>query len=172
MKNIWLVLSLYGSYNLDNMLAAASIGTHFKIPGDVIAKALSAYTPENKRSQVIKKDGNTIILDAYNANPTSMQAALSDFFKLKSDKKIVFLGDMLELGKESEKEHQDIVSLLQRETINFVILVGLEFGKTSHSFLHFEKTSEAREWLNKQNFQDACFLIKGSRGIKLETLLT
>ncbi len=164
---------LTGTYNLDNILAAIAIGTHFNIPPEIIKTAIEGYIPANNRSQVMQKDSNTYVLDAYNANPSSMKAALQNFDQLVASQKVVILGDMLELGNYSLAEHQEIVDSLKQMDLQQVVLVGAEFEKTSipSNFLHFLTSQNVKEWFDKQAFANTHFLIKGSRGIALERIL-
>jgi len=162
---------LIGDYNLPNVLAAVSIGTYFKVPDHKIITALENYTPSNSRSQLTHWQGNEIILDAYNANPSSMQLAVDNFAKLNVSPKIVFLGGMKELGETSIQEHQQLIDQLAMHHWAQVVLVGGDFNVCQHNFLYFENALEARNWLLEQNFKGAHFLIKGSRGIKMEQLI-
>lgn len=162
---------LVGDYNLPNLLAAVSIGKTFAVPDDKIKQALETYLPSNSRSQMIEKKGAKIILDAYNANPSSMQAAIINFGKMAGKHKYIFLGGMKEMGKESETEHAALINLLKQFTWEKVVLVGEEFTSFPPNFLHFGNADEAREWFNQQNFEGAQILIKGSRGIRMEKLL-
>lgn len=165
--------NLTGNYNLENILAAISIGKFFGVENNTIQKGIENYFPSNQRSQVVEKNSNTFILDYYNANPTSMEAALLNFEKNYSGKKVAILGDMLELGDETEKEHLNIIHLLKKLNFSEIILVGECFLKFSFRLFrmkaHFFQTSEeAKAYLQKQNFSDSNFLIKGSRGVMLE----
>lgn len=162
---------LVGDYNLPNILAAACVARHFKITDEDIQSAIAAYTPSNSRSQLMKKGSNKIILDAYNANPSSMKAAIENFAKLDGEKKILLLGGMMELGNESVAEHREIVSLIERYAWQQVALVGGDFLHISHPFLQFNDSTEARDWLASHPPQHATILIKGSRSMKMENLL-
>ncbi len=171
-RAITIKTQLIGTYNFNNILTAVVIGTHFKIKAKSIQEALENYIPSNNRSQFIKKETNQYLLDAYNANPTSMRIAIENFVDLKTDlPKIVILGDMLELGKESRKEHAKIVERLENSIFEKVLLVGAEFEKVAKKEKHFKDVEALKDWFEKQNFQNHFFLIKGSRGIKLEKLL-
>lgn len=161
---------LIGAYNFPNISAAIVIGKYFKVPYLKIKTALENYIPTNNRSQIMQRDSNTIILDAYNANPTSMQRALENFGQLSAHKKIAILGDMLELGKESESEHQKIFDSLHDFDFQQVVLVGKEFSKVGGK-LHFADVNDLKVWFKQQVFSDTYFLIKGSRGIRLEEVL-
>lgn len=163
---------LVGKYNLDNVLAAIAIGTKFKVHPDKIKESIENYIPSNNRSQIVEKDSNTIILDAYNANPSSMNAAIENLAKMPSKNKIAFLGDMLELGQYSIEEHQKIVDQAKEANIDTIILVGPEFQKTSgEQTTKFESSMAAKEWFISQDFQNHTILIKGSRGIKMEKIV-
>ncbi len=165
--------NLPGKYNYNNIITAIAIGQHFGVPDEKIILAIENYIPKNNRSQVIKKETNTFILDAYNANPTSMQNALEHFSTINTEKdKMVILGDMLEMGDVSQEEHEGIVELCSALNFNKIILVGSEFEKIANTEnIHFNNVTELREWFSKQNFNNTYFLIKGSRGIRLEKLL-
>ena len=162
---------LVGDYNLPNVLAAVAIGVYFKVDKVKIKTALENYTPSNSRSQLIKKDSNTIILDAYNANPSSMKLAIENFAKIEADKKVLLLGGMMELGNESITEHQAIVDLLNNYNWLNVVLVGGDFNKITHPYIYFDNASQAKEWLINKNFVDTYFLIKGSRSMQMEKVL-
>lgn len=164
---------LYGQYNFPNILAAIASGIFFGISPQAINKSIEDYIPENSRSQLIKTENNTILLDAYNANPVSMNGAIISFREFNADKPLLILGDMFELGKDSEEEHRRVIKHIEETAFNNVILVGNEFFKFSHTnnFKYFEKTSDLYIWLETYNLQDYTILIKGSRGMKLEVLL-
>jgi UDP-N-acetylmuramoyl-tripeptide--D-alanyl-D-alanine ligase len=159
---------LVGDYNLPNILVAVTVGNYFKITAEKIKSAIEAYTPSNSRSQLIEKGSNKFILDAYNANPTSMKAAIENFAAIKADKKILVLGGMAELGNESLEEHQNIIHLIDKFHWKDVALVGGDFLKLKHQYHSFKNSSEAKEWLNTQHFTDSYFLIKGSRSMQME----
>lgn len=164
---------LIGQYNFENIMAAVCIGNYFKVADDKIKTAIEKYQSQNNRSEFIEKGSNYFILDAYNANPSSMEAALESFNVIASGKKIVILGDMLELGKESYKEHMAIAELLKKFSFAKIILTGEEFKKVKDHIhcLHFDTTVELKKWLTAQNFSDTYFLLKASRRIRLEMLL-
>ena len=166
---------LIGNYNFYNLLAAICTGSYFGVSEKDIKQALENYTPANTRSQLVKKGSNTLILDCYNANPVSMAEAINSFSETDNNNKIVILGDMLELGTYSEKEHQAIVSLLQEKEFNEVFLVGDEFSKTKkpQTFRCFKNTAALMSFLrnSRPHLQSAHILIKGSRGIKLEEVV-
>ena len=162
---------LVGQYNLPNVLVAVATGKYFNVPDAKIKSAIENYAPGNSRSQLIEKNGNKIILDAYNANPTSMRAAIENFAAIQADKKVLMLGGMAELGAESLQEHQAIVSLIQQYPWQAVVLVGGDFLKIDHPFIRMANSTEAAEWFNKQYFRDTYFLVKGSRSMQMEKVL-
>ncbi len=163
---------LVGDYNLPNILCAAAIGKHFGVPDEKIKSAIEAYDPSNSRSQLISRGTNQIILDAYNANPTSMKAAIENFAAIKGDNKVLLLGGMMELGDESIAEHEALIKLIDQYKWHSVVLVGGDFAKTSHSYLYFDNALQAKEWYTAQHFTHTHLLIKGSRSFKMETILT
>lgn len=161
---------LVGTYNLKNMLAAATIGRYFKVSTPDINDALSEYTPTNNRSQYEETAHNRLIVDAYNANPTSMQAALDNFAAITLSHKVVVLGDMRELGEDSLEEHQRVVDLLN--TLNFeqVFLIGSEFQKTHTDHTTFANREAFEDYLLAHPLKDKTILIKGSNGMQLYRL--
>ncbi|MCF0160147.1 MAG: UDP-N-acetylmuramoyl-tripeptide--D-alanyl-D-alanine ligase [Bacteroidaceae bacterium] len=158
---------LIGSYNLDNMLAAAAIGVFFGVDSQQIDDALAGYIPQNNRSQLTVTASNHLIVDAYNANPTSMMAALRNFREMKVEHKFVLLGDMRELGAVSEEEHQKVVDFLERCCFEQVWLVGAEFAKSRHSFRSFANVDEVNAALDNEHPSGFYILVKGSNGIRL-----
>lgn len=162
---------LIGEYNFANALAAITIGSYFGVSPQKINEALSAYTPQNNRSQLKKTEKNTLIIDAYNANPTSMMAALQNFRSMTASHKILILGDMRELGVESETEHQKIVDYLTKENFADVWLVGEQFAAVQHPFSTYANAQELVAYLQAHQPQNALILIKGSNGIKLSTVV-
>jgi UDP-N-acetylmuramoyl-tripeptide--D-alanyl-D-alanine ligase len=164
--------SLVGNYNLPNVLAAAAIGKYFSIADDQITHAISNYQPTNSRSQLVTKGSNTIILDAYNANPSSMKLAIENFAKQQHDNKILVLGAMAELGEESVQEHQDIIDQIGSQHWKEVILVGGDFQKLSHPYRKFNSSEEAGNWIASQKPENAYLLIKGSRSAQMEKILS
>lgn len=162
---------LVGGYNLPNVLAAVSAGRCFNVADALIKSSIEGYRPSNSRSQMIEKDYNKIILDAYNANPTSMRLAIENFAHLHADKKVLILGSMAELGKESLKEHELIIELISRYTWYYVVLVGGDFTKIAHPYISFSSSSEAHEWYKQQKFTHSFQLIKGSRSVEMEKIL-
>jgi UDP-N-acetylmuramoyl-tripeptide--D-alanyl-D-alanine ligase len=164
--------NLVGNYNFENVLAAICTGTFFNVPAENIKTAIQSYYPSNSRSQAIKTARNSIILDAYNANPSSMQVAIENFRKVNAQNKMVILGDMLELGDESLTEHQAVISLAEESDFDKIILVGPDFTQVAAGkFTCFSTSEQAYEWLVRQEVKDYTILIKGSRGIKMEKVL-
>jgi UDP-N-acetylmuramoyl-tripeptide--D-alanyl-D-alanine ligase len=164
--------NLVGSYNFENAMAAICIGMFFEVPSEKVHSAISEYLPSNSRSQAMKTAKNSIILDAYNANPTSMQAAINNFSQVKADHKMVILGDMLELGEESPAEHHAIIDLVQKSAFEKAIFVGPEFKKAvGNQFISFLNSAEAYQNLLEQKTEGYTILIKGSRGIQMEKVL-
>jgi len=161
------VSKLTGEYNFTNLCAAASLGLHFGISFDKIKQAIENYTPTNMRSQVVTKEGRTLVLDTYNANPSSMTASLQNFATFEGAKTVI-IGDMLELGDESEKEHVSILELAHELAFDQVITVGKHFKNVNSSPLSFENTAELIEYLQHNTIQSENILLKGSRGIALE----
>ncbi len=162
---------LVGDYNLPNVLAAVCVGKHFGVPAASIRSAIENYAPSNSRSQLIEKGTNKIILDAYNANPSSMKLAIDNFAKLHAGKKVLVLGAMAELGNDSIEEHKNIIDQLKQHKWEHVALVGGDFMKTEHPFLKFENALQTKEWLQQQRFENTYFLIKGSRSMAMEKVL-
>lgn len=161
---------LVGDYNLPNVLCAVTVGKCFDVPLEKIIHALETYEPGNSRSQMLVRGSNHIILDAYNANPTSTRLAIENIAKIKSNSKVLMLGGMMELGEESVQEHQNTIELIKKYTWAKVVLVGGDFAKIEHPFLYFNNSVEAAEWCLERNFHDTCFLIKGSRSIQMEKI--
>ena len=163
--------NLIGVYNYTNIAAAVCVGHHFEVPVDKIKFGIENYTPSNNRSQIISKDSNKIILDAYNANPSSMRAALENFSITPGDNKVVMLGDMFELGEESAKEHQEIADLAESFNFNEVILIGKAFSTTSVKNALLYDSFEAFKNSGYEFPSNSTYLIKGSRGMALERIL-
>ena len=169
-KNQIIDTQLIGAYNLNNLKAAISIGEYYKVSKKNIITGISNYKPTNNRSQVIKKKSNTIVMDAYNANPSSTRLALENFNEINHDHKIVILGDMFELGAVSEKEHQNIVELCDTLNLNRCIFVGKHYSKTSAEEKYLTVAS-LKECITTTPLEKSYILIKGSRGMSLEQLL-
>ena len=165
---------LVGVYNFSNAAAAIAMGCFFEVSIENIKKGIESYTPNNNRSQIIQKGSNTIILDAYNANPSSMEVALDNFNSMKSSLKIVILGDMFELGVHSKSEHQAVIDEVNSLNFSSAYYVGSHFFElaSDSSKANFFKTTESfRNQLQSLVFKNALILIKGSRGMALESLL-
>ena len=159
---------LIGGYNLDNVVAASAIASYFGVSMQNIVKSISSYVPSNSRSQFINGERNNIILDAYNANPSSMKVAIENFAEVEAENKMLILGDMLELGNESNDEHTRVVKLLSDLNFADVVLVGGEFSKVASQYRAFVTTADLIEFLKESNIIGKTILIKGSRGIALE----
>ena len=159
---------LIGNYNLENALAAICIATYFRVDGQAIARAISAYTPQNRRSQLQKGERNTLIIDAYNANPTSMEAAISNFAQMEVAPKALLLGDMRELGTESAAEHQKIVDLIGSFHFDRVYLAGSEFSAVAHGLPVFPDTDSLLDFLKAAPLSGYHILIKGSNSMHME----
>lgn len=162
---------LVGAYNLPNVLAALCVGKTFNVPEDDIKTALENYQSSNSRSQWLEKDGNFIILDAYNANPTSMKAAIENFAGMPVKNKILVLGSMMELGSTSANEHQALIKLIETFNWDQVILTGKGFDNLQHNFLHFTNAEAVAEWIKNKQLNNKYILIKGSRSMKMEEVL-
>lgn len=162
---------LVGSYNLPNVLAAVAVGKFFGVEEEKIRSAIEGYTPSNSRSQLLQKGSNKIILDAYNANPSSMKAAIDNFARAEGDSKVLVLGAMAELGEESLEEHRNIIAEIDKHAWKNVLLVGGDFLKTTHHHLSFSQPEEAGEWLKAQHLHNAFLLVKGSRSMQMEKVL-
>lgn len=162
--------NLIGDYNFPNALAAVTIGRFFGVEPQKIDKALREYKPSNSRSQLKKTESNTLIIDTYNANPTSMMASLQNFHRMNADNKMLILGDMLELGTESIAEHQKIVDFLKECDFKNVILVGKEFAATQSPYKHSSDATSLIEELKREKPTGHTILIKGSNGINLFTI--
>ena len=161
---------LVGSYNLPNVLAAICIGKTFDVPDKKIKTAIENYAPSNSRSQLIEKNGNKIILDAYNANPSSMSLAIENFAGLTGNK-VLIIGSMMELGHAADEEHDKIIELIKKYTWKAVALTGNGFKNFPAHFFHFTNAEETAEWYQKQLFTNCLVLIKGSRSMQMEKLL-
>ncbi len=162
---------LVGEYNLPNVLAAVTVGKFFNVPEKNIRAAIENYAPSNSRSQLVKKGSNTIILDAYNANPSSMKLAIENLAGMAGKNKVLMLGAMMELGKESPEEHKLIIDLIKKYSWKEVVLVGGDFLKTKHPFTSFEKSTDAAQWFKKQQFENTHILVKGSRSMQMEKVV-
>lgn len=165
---------LIGAYNLSNALAAAAVGRHFGVPIDDVCAALAGYRPTNNRSQLVRTKANTLIMDAYNANPTSMAAAIDNFARLPEGDKLCILGDMKELGPASTEEHQRIVDLLAGQEGMAAWLVGEEFARANAPahFRHFAHAQDVQDELVRHPLAGRTVLVKGSHSMQLHTLST
>lgn len=163
---------LIGSYNAENVLAAAAIGNFMELNDTQIKNGLENYTPQNNRSQLTVTERNKLVVDAYNANPTSMRAAVLNFAQMNVENKVLILGDMLELGEQTAKEHQHIIDLLVEKGLKNVLLVGPCFSATNNSFCTFDTVDDVLLYLAQHPVNDSYVLIKGSRGIKLEKTIS
>ena len=168
--NKTILTNLVGTYNLDNIRVAISIGEYFNISTINSSTAISNYSPTNNRSQVLVKNNNKILMDAYNANPTSTLAALYNFNKIKETRKVVILGDMFELGEDSAKEHQHIVNICENLEIDRFIFIGKNYYETTAEE-KYDSVESMKKQLNISTFKNNYILIKGSRGMALERLL-
>jgi UDP-N-acetylmuramoyl-tripeptide--D-alanyl-D-alanine ligase len=172
-ENILVESVLSGSYNFDNIVAAAAVGQYFKMGNEAIARGINKYKPSNLRSQLIIKTKNKIFLDAYNANPSSMELSIQNFMAMDGKDKLLILGDMFELGSFEAQEHQAIVELCSTIglTEKQVWLVGKAFANTNCKYAKFLETADCRAALIEQNLDGKFFFLKGSRGMKLESLV-
>lgn len=161
---------IIGSYNIMNMLAAACVGLYFEVKPEQVDHALATYVPKNNRSELEVTAHNSLIIDAYNANPTSMNAALTNFRDMKADNKMAILGDMGELGAVSNEEHQKVVDFLKDSGLDEVWLVGKEFGKTVCPFRKFNDVEEVKQAIAAHRPEGRCILIKGSNSMHLYQL--
>ena len=161
---------MIGSYNLDNVLAAVTVGRFFKIPAERISRAIAAYEPTNNRSQFKKTDNNELIIDAYNANPSSMKVALDNFITMPVQPKAIILGDMRELGPTSNELHAEVVEQIKKGQFDKVFLCGEHFSKVGKEFSPFATTEAMTEELRRQPLKGYHILIKGSHSMGLEKL--
>lgn len=163
--------NLVGEYNLPNILVAVCVGKYFNVPDEKIKGAIENYMPTNSRSQLVQRGSNKIILDAYNANPTSMKAAIDNLAKMNGSDKILMLGGMAEMGNESLAEHTSVVETINGYKWKQVVLVGGDFNKVQHPYLFLNNSTEAKEWLQQQHFENSLILVKGSRSMQMEKVL-
>lgn len=163
--------NLVGDYNLPNVLVAVAIGRYFKVPDATIQSAIEAYTPSNSRSQLIEKANHRIILDAYNANPSSVRLVIDNFAHMPDARKAIFLGAMMELGDASAQEHHQIVEQLKQHHWEEVVLVGESFEPFIGSYRYFPNSTAAANWYKQQDWNGFTILIKGSRSMQMEKLL-
>ena len=166
--------NLVGSYNADNVMAAIAVGVHFGVSFEDAVKAIESYVPSNNRSQMTKTEHNTLIVDAYNANPTSMAAALENFSNVSAECRIAMLGDMLELGEDSAAEHEAVIASALSRKFCKVFFVGKEFAAVSvasDKAMFFQTSDELAEYLKSNPLKGATVLIKGSRGTRMEKVI-
>ena len=166
--------NLVGAYNADNVMAALAVGQYFGVPFKDAVNAVSSYVPLNNRSQMTRTEHNTLIVDAYNANPTSMAAALENFSNVSADNRIAMLGDMLELGEDSAAEHKAVIESALSRGFSKVFFVGNEFSAVSlasDEAVFFQTSDELAEYLKSNPVQGATVLIKGSRGTRMEKVI-
>jgi len=170
-ENFNISTKLIGAYNAENVLTAVTIGEYFGLSEKDLTAGLEKYNPQNNRSQLTVTTNNKLIIDTYNANPTSMKAAILNFAQMNVDAKTLILGDMLELGEQSKTEHQGIIDLLQQNKLPDVLLVGNNFRSTNNPYTCFDEVSELIGYIKNQPICNKYVLIKGSRGIKLEKVV-
>tara|TARA_B110000261_G_scaffold31379_1_gene36012 strand:+ start:1131 stop:2414 length:1284 start_codon:yes stop_codon:yes gene_type:complete len=172
-KNKLIKSTIYGGYNFENICIAIAVGEYFDVGFEQIKKGIESYLPENNRSQITITDSNTVVLDAYNANPTSMKLAIESFCKTSYTNKIIIVGDMFELGKDSNKYHQEITDSLESISDTKIYIVGKDFSKTNHSkkIKSFPSTEELINNISKLNISNYSILIKGSRAMQLEKIV-
>ncbi len=157
---------LIGAYNIHNLMTAVAVGMQFGVPFTLINEALSAYQPTNNRSEFRDTGRNRLVIDAYNANPTSMAAALDNFQQISAERKLMILGDMRELGADSKQEHQRVVDRASESGAE-VWLVGQNFEQTNHQFRTFPDVEAVKQELSAHPLEDYTILIKGSNGTRL-----
>jgi UDP-N-acetylmuramoyl-tripeptide--D-alanyl-D-alanine ligase len=170
--------NLVGTYNADNVMAAICVGRQFGISLEEAADAIEAYCPSNNRSQMVRKENNTLIIDAYNANPSSMESALNNFADIQAERKVVMLGDMLELGADSIQEHVNVMRKVLAMNLDQIYLVGAEFAsalaqvnENIEKVQHFMSSDKLAERLVENKVEDSVVLIKGSRGTRMEKVV-
>ncbi|MBP7183968.1 MAG: UDP-N-acetylmuramoyl-tripeptide--D-alanyl-D-alanine ligase [Saprospiraceae bacterium] len=162
---------LYGEYNFNNILYAIAVGKYFKVPSTKISDAISSYSPNNGRSHIMYKDTNIIVLDCYNANPSSMKIALNELSTVQNKQKIAIIGDMFELGSYSELEHKNVLEIAKNTKIDKIVTVGKAFGVvTSSDVEHYDDVIEMKNKFDFSTISNAVILVKGSRGMQLEKL--
>jgi UDP-N-acetylmuramoyl-tripeptide--D-alanyl-D-alanine ligase len=174
-KHFLIQTQLVGEYNINNVLAAIKVGSYFHVPDTDIVDAISEYKPQNNRSQLTKTQDNTLIIDAYNANPSSMELSIRNFVNIKSTRKLLILGDMFELGKVAVKEHQKIIELVKSIGFTEVLFVGKNFfslrKKAIKTYQFFLNTDDIIKFLSQNKISGYTILLKASRGIQLEKVL-
>ena len=160
--------NLIGEYNLSNALAAITIGKYLGVKASLICKAIEEYQPTNNRSQLKETDRNMLIIDAYNANPTSMHAALENFDHMDVNHKVLILGDMKELGPETDLEHQKVADYVSHHNFDRVIFVGDNFSRITTDYPRFKDLDSLKYYLKENPIEGSYILLKGSRGVQLE----
>ena len=172
-KNKLIKSTIYGGYNFENICIAIAVGEYFDVGFEQIKKGIESYLPENNRSQITITDSNTVVLDAYNANPTSMKLAIESFCKTSYTNKMIIVGDMFELGKDSNKYHQEITDSLESISDTKIYIVGKDFSKkiNSKKIKSFPSTEELINNISKLNISNYSILIKGSRAMQLEKIV-
>lgn len=172
-ENLTINTQLFGDYNFENVLAAITIGNYFGVKPEKIKQAIENYSPNLNRSQILEHNGNTLILDCYNANPSSMALALDSFERLDKPKKMIILGDMLELGEAAASEHYEMLNKVKNQHFEVKIFVGPEFLKYKFEAdaFFFKTNEEAKLWFSQQTFEGYQILLKGSRGIAVEKVV-
>jgi UDP-N-acetylmuramoyl-tripeptide--D-alanyl-D-alanine ligase len=168
----FIMTGLYGDYNFENVMAAVAIGLHFGVSPEKIGYAISTYQPENNRSQITLTDHNVLLLDAYNANPSSMAAALNNFSRYSAPSKMIILGDMMELGDHSYEEHREIIELVRKSAFDQVCFIGEQFRQAAKGGdeLCFTNLQQAEDWFRDHPVRNMTILLKGSRKMQLEKL--
>ena len=164
---------LFGDYNFGNLMMATAVGFLFEVPPNRFLDAIESYAPDNNRAQFLKKGTNIYILDAYNANPTSMEAGIAQFAAMKAENKVVILGEMRELGEYSAAEHQKIAELAKKLGVfSQIILVGKQFAPFADlATASFETAAAAKKYIVSQRFKQTHLYLKGSRAVRLETIV-
>ena len=162
---------MVGSYNSENILVAAAIGHYFGVSNEKIKTGLENYIPSNNRSQIIRKENCTILMDAYNANPSSMKAALENFAAIEHPNKYFILGDMFELGISSKAEHQTVIDLAKSKNLKGIFTGKAFFELRNDSNIFYPDTEGVKQNLSPEKLKNSLLLIKGSRGMKLESVL-
>ena len=166
--------NLVGSYNADNVMAAIAVGAQFGVSFEEAVKAIESYVPSNNRSQMVKTESNVLIVDAYNANPSSMEVALNNLTLVEAERKAAFLGDMLELGEDSQALHKEVVEKLLSMNLSLVCLVGKEFAKVCdgvEAVKCFDSSDALAQWLKDNPVAGTTVLVKGSRGTRMEKVI-
>ncbi|NVO10471.1 MAG: UDP-N-acetylmuramoyl-tripeptide--D-alanyl-D-alanine ligase [Bacteroidales bacterium] len=170
-KPLRIQTSLVGNYNYENVLAAITVGQYMGISLEMIKEAIEGYTPSNSRSQLVKTNFNTVILDAYNANPSSMEVSIRNFSAYDGNQKVVIIGEMLELGDYSAEEHKRIAKLVKSCGFYLTIFVGRGFKNEAEDYLYFPDSDSCLQYLKDHPIQNSLVLLKGSRGVKLEKVM-